>query len=122
KFMDWCIDKYEKRYTEVFVDPACRSLREELHMKGILTKRADKNDQDEKTQDGGIEVGIERFQNSITNEQFFLVETDRYDHYDFAKEIGMYVRDDNGNPIDDWNHAMDEARYANNYFYRRYVL
>jgi len=122
KFMDWCIDKYEMRYTEVFVDPACRSLREELHKIGIQTKRADNNAQDAKKQGGGIEVGIERFQNSITNEQFFLVETDRYDHYDFVKEIGMYVRDDNGNPIDDWNHAMDEARYANNYFYRRYVL
>lgn len=122
QFMQWCIDKFEMRYSDVFVDPACKSLREELHKIGIQTSRADNNAQDAKKQGGGIEVGIERFQNSISNEQFFLVETDKYDHYDFMKEIGMYVRDDNGKPIDDWNHAMDEARYANNYFYRRYVL
>lgn len=122
QFMDWCIDKFETRYSEVFVDPACKSLREEMHKIGVQTTRADNNAVDAKKQGGGIEVGIERFQNSITNEQFFLVETNKYDHYDFLKEIGMYVRDDNGNPIDDWNHAMDEARYANNYFYRRYVL
>lgn len=122
QFMDWCIDKFEMRYSEVFVDPACKSLREEMHKIGVQTTRADNNAVDAKKQGGGIEVGIERFQNSITNEQFFLVETNKYDHYDFLKEIGMYVRDDNGKPIDDWNHAMDEARYANNYFYRRYVL
>ncbi|GGB26752.1 hypothetical protein GCM10011409_00070 [Lentibacillus populi] len=122
EFIQWCVDKYEMRYTEVFVDPACKSLREELHKIGISTTRADNNAHDAKKQGGGIEVGIERFQNSITNEQFFLIDTDKYDHYDFVKEIGMYVRDDNGKPIDDWNHAMDEARYANNYFYRQYVL
>lgn len=122
KFIKWCTDKYEMQFSEVFVDPACKSLREELHKIGVDTNRADNNAKDAKKQGGGIEVGIERFQNSITNEQFFLVETDEYDHYDFVKEIGMYVRDDDGKPIDDWNHAMDEARYANNYFYRRYVL
>ncbi len=123
EFIQWCVDKYEMRYTEVFVDPACKSLREELHKIGIQTSRADNNASDAKKQGGGIEVGIERFQNSMTNEQFFLVETEQYDHYDFVKEIGMYVRDEKtGKPVDDWNHAMDEARYANNYFYKRYVL
>lgn len=121
-FMRWCIDKYEMRYTHVFVDPACKSLREELHKLGVQTDRADNNAQDAKRQGGGIEVGIERAQNAITNGQFFLVETDKYDHYHFLKELGMYVRDDNGNPIDDWNHAMDEFRYSINYFYKRYVL
>ena len=96
-FMDWCIDKYEMRYSHVFVDPACKSLREELHKIGVQTDRADNNAQDAKKQGGGIEVGIERFQNSITNKQFFLVETNKYDHYDFVKEIGMYVRDDKTN-------------------------
>lgn len=122
EFMDWCINKYQMRYTHVFVDPACKSLREELHKIGVQTDRADNNASDAKKQGGGIEVGIERFQNSITNEQFFIVETEKYDHYDFVKEIGMYVRDNNGKPIDEWNHALDEARYANNYFYKRYVL
>ena len=122
QFIQWCIDKYEMRYTELFVDPACKSLREELHKIGTDTSRADNNASDAKRQGGGIEVGIERAQNAITNEQFFLVETNKYDHYDFVKEIGMYVRDNNGNPIDDWNHAMDEFRYSINYFYKRYVL
>jgi PBSX family phage terminase large subunit len=122
EFMNWCIDKYEMRYTHVFVDPACKSLREELHKIGVQTDRADNNARDAKKQGGGIEVGIERFQNSITDGRFFLVETNKYDHYDFIKEVGMYVRDKNGKPIDDFNHAMDEARYANNYFYRRYVI
>lgn len=122
QFMEWCIDKFEMRYTHVFVDPACKSLREELHELGVQTDIADNNASDAKKQGGGIETGIERFQNSMTNGQFFLVDTEKYDHYNFIKEIGMYVRDDNGNPIDDWNHAMDEARYANNYFYKRYVL
>lgn len=122
EFIAWCVQKYEMRYSEVFVDPACKSLREELHKLGVRTTRADNNAQDAKRQGGGIEVGIERFQNSMTNNQFYLVETEKYDHYAFMKEIGMYVRDKNGNPIDDWNHAMDEARYANNYFYRRYIL
>jgi len=122
KFIEWCVNKYEMSYTDVFVDPACKSLREELHKIGIQTSRADNNAQDAKKQGGGVEVGIERLQNSMTNEQFFLVETDKYDHYDFIKEIGMYVRDDKGKPINEYDHALDEARYANNYFYRRYVL
>lgn len=122
EFMQWCVDKYQMRYQEVFVDPACKSLREELHKIGVQTSRADNNASDAKKQGGGIEVGIERSQNAITNDQFFLIETNEYDHYDFVKEIGMYVRDDNGKPIDDFNHAMDEFRYSVNYFYRRYVL
>lgn len=121
-FMEWCINKYQMRYTHVFVDPACKSLREELHKIGIDTDKADNNAIDARNKGGGIETGIERFQNSITDGRFYLVDTDKYDHYNFIKEIGMYVRDSNGNPIDEWNHAMDEARYANNYFYRRYVL
>src|SRR5690625_895385 len=121
-FIEWCVNKYEMSYTDVFVDPACKSLREELHKIGIQTSRADNNARDAKKQGGGIEVGIERLQNSMTNEQFLLIETDKYDHYDFIKEIGMYVRDDKGKPINEYDHALDEARYANNYFYRRYVL
>ncbi|CAI8881926.1 phage terminase large subunit [Bacillus sp. IT-79MI2] len=121
-FIEWCVKRFEMRYTEVFVDPACKSLREELHLLGINTTGADNNAHDVKGSSKGIEVGIERFQNSIANEQFFLVECDEYDHYHFLKEIGMYVRLDNGSPIDDFNHCLDEARYANNYFYKNYVI
>lgn len=122
EFMHWCINKYEMQYTHLFIDPACKSLREEFHKIGVPTDRADNNAQDAKEKGGGIEVGIERAQNAITNKQFFLVETDKYDHYDFLKEIGMYCRDDNGKPIDEYNDAMDEFRYSINYFYRRYVV
>jgi PBSX family phage terminase large subunit len=121
KFMEYCIEKFEMRYTEMFVDPACKSLREELHLLGIETGKADNNSKDIKGSSKGLEVGIERLQNSITNEQFMIVECDTYDHYNFLKEIGMYVREDDGKPIDDFNHALDECRYANNYFYKRYV-
>ena len=45
-----------------------------------------------------------------------------FDNYNFLKEIGLYCVDDNGNPIDAYNHCCDECRYANNYFYKNYVL
>lgn len=123
QFMKWCYDKYEMSYTDIFVDPACKSLREELHEIGVDTRRADNNAGDARGKGGGIETGIERFQNSITDGRFYLIETDKYDHYNFVKEIGMYVRDDKtSEPVDDWNHAMDEARYANNHFYKNYVI
>jgi PBSX family phage terminase large subunit len=130
EFIKWCTDKFQMRYTEVLVDPACKSLREELHLIGIQTAGADNNARDIKGTSKGIEVGIERAQNSLTNSlassptngQFFLIECSQYDHYHFIKEVGMYARDDKGKPIDDFNHAMDEFRYSNNYFYKRYVI
>lgn len=122
RFVEWCVNKFEMRYSEFFVDPACLSLREELREVGIQTSKADNNAKDVEKKSKGKEVGIERLQNSIADEQFFVVETDsEYDHYDFFKEIGMYVRLDNGEPIDDFNHALDECRYAHNYFFKRYV-
>ncbi|MPW26250.1 PBSX family phage terminase large subunit [Alkalibaculum sp. M08DMB] len=121
-FVQWCRDKYEMNFSEFFVDPACKSLREELHLVGIQTRPADNNGHDIKGSLKGIEVGIERLQNSIDSEQFLLVDNDKYSHYDFIQEVGMYCRDDNGKPVDAYNHSLDEARYANNYFYRRYVL
>ncbi|WP_144513754.1 PBSX family phage terminase large subunit [Bacillus mycoides] len=120
-FIEWCVKRYEMRYTEVFVDPACKSLREELHLLGINTTGADNNAHDVKGSTKGIEVGIERLQNLMTNEQFYIVENDEYDHYHFLKEIGMYVRQDNGTPIDNYNHQLDECRYSTNYFYNNYV-
>lgn len=121
-FVDWCVDKFEMRWSEFFVDPACRSLREELRLVGIDTMPADNNAKDVKGSSKGIEVGIERMQNAISEGRFFLVENDKYGHYHLIKELGLYCRGANGRPIDDWNHCCDEARYACNYFYRRYVL
>ncbi|WP_026582134.1 PBSX family phage terminase large subunit [Bacillus sp. J33] len=122
EFVKWCTEKFQMRYTEFFVDPACKSLREELRLIGIPTSGADNNSKDVKGTVKGIEVGIERAQNSLTNKQFFLVENEKYGHYHFIKEVGMYARDENGKPIDDFNHALDEFRYSNNYFYKRYVI
>jgi PBSX family phage terminase large subunit len=121
-FVEWCVERYEMRWTEFFVDPSCRSLREELRLVGIDTRPADNNAKDVKGSTKGIEVGIERAQNAISEGRFFLVENEKHGHYNFVKEIGMYCRAQNGKPIDDFNHAMDEFRYAINYFYRRYVL
>lgn len=124
QFINWAVAEYEMHYTDIFVDPACKSLREEMHLEGLDTSRADNNASDARMKGGGIEVGIERVQNSITNGQFFIVESkeEKYSHYNFLKEIGMYSRDGHGNPIDAYNDAMDEFRYSNNYFYKNYVI
>jgi PBSX family phage terminase large subunit len=122
-FVKWCRKKYEMMYSEFFVDPACKSLREELHLIGIDTRTADNNAHDIKGSVKGIEVGIERAQSMLNDGQFFLIETDKFDHYDFIKEVGMYCRNETtGKPVDDWNHSMDEFRYAVNYFVRRYKI
>lgn len=123
EFIDWCVYKYGMSYQYVFTDPACKSLREELKKLKIKAINADNNKKDAKGGAGsGIEVGIERCQNLLSEEQFTLIETDKYDHYSFIKEVGMYCRDNNGKPIDDYNHALDEFRYSVNYFYIRYNL
>ncbi|HHU3757581.1 TPA: PBSX family phage terminase large subunit [Streptococcus pyogenes] len=117
-FMDWCVKKYQMHYTEVFVDPACKSLREELHKLGIYTFGAPNNSKDVSSKAKGIERG----QNIISGGAFYLVNhsEEEYDHYHFLKEIGLYSRDDNGKPIDKNNHAMDEFRYSVNVFVHRY--
>ncbi|GAF14917.1 LOW QUALITY PROTEIN: phage terminase large subunit [Bacillus sp. JCM 19045] len=124
KFILWCQETYDMRRTDVFIDPACKSLREELHLLGIHTTKANNNNKDIAGSSKGIEVGIERLQSAMSGAFFRLIEqqNNEYDHYNFIKEVGMYTRDKNGQPIDDNNHAMDEARYSNNYFYKRYVL
>ena len=122
-FIQWCVSKYQMRYTDVWIDPACRSLREELHKLGIQTRGALNNAHDVSSKAKGIEVGIERGQNIISSGQFLLINhsEEEYDHYYFLKEIGLYSRDDSGRPIDKDNHAMDEFRYSVNVFYKRYA-
>ena len=109
-FIAWCIEKFKLRYSYIFIDPACKSLREELHKLGLQTYGAD-ND---------LETGIERGQTLMADDKLFLLETDRYDHYDFEREISLYVRNDSGYPVDKDNHSLDEFRYSNNYFYKKY--
>lgn len=125
KLVHWCYDKWDlPNWHYFFVDPACKSLREELHLIGIGTSKADNNTRDKVTSNGTkIEVGIERMQNALEKGVFFLLDIEgEYDHYNFVKEIGMYIRNDNGIPIDKNNHAMDECRYAINYFTRNYLM
>ena len=121
EFINWCVDKFGMYYSYVFIDPACKSLKEELRKVGINARNADNNSKDVKGSSKGIEVGIERTQNLLSGMQFYLVEmSEEYGHYSFIKEIGMYCRDANKKPIDDFNHALDELRYSTNYFYNRY--
>lgn len=104
------------------IDPACKALRKELELFGIQTDGADNNAHDIKGTTKGIRVGIEYLQSAIESGLFHLVESEQYGHADFLREIGLYCVDDHGKPVDAYNHAMDEARYANNYFYKNYVL
>ena len=121
-FVTYCRNKFGMRESCWKIDPACKALRMELRLLGIETEKADNNAHDLKGSRKGIEVGIEYLQSAITDERFFVVNDESFGCGDFLKEIGMYCVDDNGKPIDAYNHAMDEARYANNYFYKRYVL
>ena len=120
-FINWCTHKFKMNNQGVYADPACKSLREELHKIGVDTNKANNNGKERIGAAKGIEVGIERGQNAISEGLFYLLETDTYSHYDFMKEIGMYCRDKNGKPIDAYNHAMDEFRYSINHFYTDYI-
>ena len=123
-FMQWCFEKWGWHYSSVYIDPACKSLREELHLIGIDTQGADNNAHDVKGAKKGIEVGIERLQSAMADRIYKLFEhnEERYDHYYDLQEIGLYVRDTNGKPTDADNHCLDCDRYANNHFYRNYIL
>lgn len=128
-FIEWCYERYKKlkdlpRFDYFFVDPACKSLREELHLIGVLTHGADNNSRDKVSSNGTkIEVGIERMQSALTKGVFYLVDPgDQHDHYYFVREVGMYVRNVAGYPVDKDNHCLDETRYAINHFTRKYIL
>lgn len=121
-FVPYCRNKFKTHESCWKIDPACKALRKELEVLGIYTDAADNNGKDIKGSTKGIKVGIEYLQSAMQDGLFYCVDDQRYGHYNFLKEIGLYCVDDNGNPIDAYNHAMDEARYANNYFYKRYVL
>ena len=104
----------------IMIDPACKALRLEIDKLGYPTTKADNNGHDIKGSSKGIKVGIEMLQNSINDGRFYIVEDDRYGVEPFIKEVGLYCVDDNGNPIDAYNHAMDETRYGHNYFAKQY--
>lgn len=121
-FVPYCRNKYNMRESCWKIDPACKALRKELEVLGIYTDKADNNNRDIKGSIKGIKVGIEYLQSAIQDGLFHCVEDQKYGHYNFLKEIGLYCVDDRGNPIDAYNHELDECRYACNYFYKHYVL
>lgn len=120
-FAPWCRQRFGRRESMWYIDPACKALRKELELFGIQTSGADNNGKDVKGNRKGIEVGIEYLQNSIQEGRFFLLDQDQYGHLDWIREAGMYCVDDHGHPVDAYNHAMDETRYAHNYFAKTYV-
>ena len=122
EFIPYCRNLVQMRESDVQIDPACKALRMELELCGVQTSGADNNAHDIKGSRKGIDVGIEYLQNAITDGLFYLVEDDRYGVEAFLREVGLYVVDDHGVPVDAHNHQMDSARYGNNYFYKHYVL
>jgi len=121
-FIPYCRNKVQTRESSFFVDPACRALRMELELLGVQTNGADNNSRDVRGSSKGIKVGIEYLQSAISDGRFYVVDDLKYGAAPFIREVGMYCVDDNGNPVDAYNHCMDEARYANNYFYKNYVI
>lgn len=119
-FVPWCRKRYN-RETAFYVDPACKAMRKELELFGIVTEGADNNGKDVRGNRKGIEVGIELLQSSMTEGRFFLLDNPEWSHELFMREIGMYCVDSNGHPLDAYNHDMDETRYAHNHFAKTYV-
>ena len=120
-FASWCRQRFGRREADWYIDPACKALRKELELFGIQTTGADNNGHDVKGNRKGIEVGIEYLQNSMQEGRFYLLEQDQFGHLDWIREAGMYCVDDHGHPVDAYNHAMDETRYAHNHFAKTYV-
>jgi PBSX family phage terminase large subunit len=108
------------RESGIYIDPACKALRLEIDKFGFSTGRADNNAHDIKGQTKGLKVGIEMLQSAMNDDRFFMVDDAAYGVEAALKEIGLYCVDDNGNPVDAYNHACDEMRYAHNYFAKNY--
>ena len=122
EFIPYMRRKFGMRETGVNIDPACKALRLEIDRLGVLTGKADNNSHDIKGTSKGIMVGIEMLQNAMNDGRFYCVDDERYGVSPYLTEIGLYCVDDNGNPIDAYNHAQDETRYASNYFLKSYSL
>lgn len=122
EFVPYCRNKTKMRESCWKIDPACKALRKELELFGIQSDCADNNGRDIKGSTKGIRVGIEYMQSCMEKGIFYCVDDAKYGHENFVKEIGLYCVNDHGEPVDAWNHAMDEARYSVNYFYKNYVI
>ena len=122
EFLPYMRKRYQITESTIFIDPACKALRLEIEKLGLQTQGADNNGHDIKGSSKGLKVGVEMLQSGIQNDRFFIVEDPVYGAEPFLKEVGLYCTDAKGEPIDAYNHAMDETRYAYNYFAKQYGL
>ena len=122
EYLPYMRNKYGIRESSVYIDPACKALRLEIEKFGIMTNGADNNAHDIKGSSKGLKVGIEMLQSAINDNRFFIVEDERYGSEPFVKEAGLYCVNEHGDPVDAYNHAMDQTRYASNYFLKAYGL
>ena len=122
EFLPYMRQKYQMRESGIYIDPACKALRLEIEKLGLSTNGADNNAHDIKGTTKGLMCGIEMLQSAIQNNRFFLVEDDKYGTEAFVKEAGLYCIGSNGEPVDAYNHSLDETRYAHNYFAKQYGL
>ena len=122
EFLPYMRNKYRMRESDIFIDPACKALRLEIEKFGLMTSGADNNAHDIKGSTKGLRVGVEMLQSAISDGRFYLVEDERYGTEPFVKEAGLYCVNQNGEPIDAYNHVMDATRYGTNYFLKSYGL
>jgi PBSX family phage terminase large subunit len=122
EFLPYMRKKYQIRENAIYIDPACKALRLEIEKLGLLTEGADNNAHDIKGSVKGLKVGVEMLQSALNDGRFFLVEDDRYGTEPFVKEAGLYCADDKGDPVDAYNHSLDECRYAYNHFAKTFGL
>ena len=122
EYLPYMRSKYKMRESGVYIDPACKALRLEIEKFGVMTSGADNNAHDIRGSSKGLKVGIEMLQSSIKDGRFYLVEDERYGTEPFVKEAGLYCFNDKGEPVDAYNHCMDQTRYASNYFLKNYGL
>jgi PBSX family phage terminase large subunit len=122
EFLPYMRQKYRVRENGIYIDPACKALRLEIEKLGLNTYGADNNAHDIKGSVKGLKVGVEMLQSAMNDGRFFLVEDERYGTEPFVKEAGLYCADDKGDPVDAYNHSMDETRYAHNHFSKTYGL
>ena len=122
EFLPYMRNKYRLRESDIFIDPACKALRLEIEKLGLMTCGADNNAHDIKGSTKGLRVGVEMMQSAISDGRFYLVEDERYGTEPFIKEAGLYCVNQNGEPIDAYNHCMDATRYGVNHFLKTYGL
>ena len=121
EFIPYMRQKYRQRESGIMIDPACKALRLEIEKLGLTCGKADNNAHDIKGGSKGLKVGIEMLQSAINDGRFYCIDDDRFSLAPFITEIGLYCVDEKtGNPVDAYNHAMDETRYAHNYFAKSY--